>query len=72
MELQVEDTIVKDVILKFAERSQKGVEVYGTTLDENDVDDFLLHAQEEAMDFVLYLQKLRSDLKRLGLMGLKV
>ena len=72
MELQIKDNIVKDVILKYAERSKDGIEVYGTTLEENDVDDFLLHAQEEAMDFVLYLQKLRSDLKRLGLMGLKV
>ena len=63
MEYNFKDKVVEQVVKKFEERSNKGIEVYGTTLDENNVDDFLTHAQEEAMDFVLYLQKLKNQLR---------
>ena len=60
------DKIVEDVISKFRQRSEIGIKKYSTTLEENNTDDFLTHAQEEAMDFVLYLEKIKSIVKSLG------
>ncbi len=54
------DKIVDSVIVQFAKRSQIGIEKYGTTLEENNTDDFLQHLKEELMDAVLYIEKLQS------------
>ena len=54
------DKIVQQVIDKFNQRSELGVKKYGTTLEENNNDDFLNHLQEELMDAILYIQKLKS------------
>ncbi len=54
------DPIVDNVVFKYKERSHKGIESYGTTL-ENSTEDhraFLVHLQEELMDSTLYLEKL--------------
>lgn len=56
------DKIVDDVIDKYYERSQIGITKYGTTLYNNDKDNYLKHLQEELMDATLYIQKL-MDLK---------
>lgn len=58
------DPIVTQVTDLFASRSQRGIAKYGTTLQDNNTDDFLLHLQEELMDAVLYIQKLRNDTSR--------
>ncbi len=57
------DTIVDAVIQKFAERSRVGQAKYGTTLDRNDltVHQWIVHAQEELMDGILYLEKLKQE-----------
>ena len=60
------DLIVELVINQFKERSKRGQETYGTTLEENNKDDFLQHAIEEAMDFTLYLKKIQTILKEKG------
>lgn len=54
------DTIVDSVRFKLKRRSEVGIEKYGTTLDRDDLTtvQWLTHAQEEAMDMVLYLEKL--------------
>jgi hypothetical protein len=52
------DQIVEDVVDKFLERSQVGITKYGTTLENNNKDNYLVHLQEELMDATLYLQKL--------------
>ena len=52
------DKIVDQVVEKYHVRSQVGITKYGTTLENNNKDNYLLHAQEEAMDLSLYLQKL--------------
>ena len=57
----MKDKIVTQVIDKYLERSKKGIETYGTTLEDNNYDDFLTHLQEELMDAVLYLEKLKSS-----------
>ena len=53
------DPIVKQVTDKFKSRSEVGIKKYGTTLEDNNTDDFLNHLQEELMDAVLYIQKLK-------------
>jgi hypothetical protein len=58
---QKKDKVVTQVLNKFKERSKIGIKKYGTTLQENNTDDFLNHLQEELMDAILYLQKLKND-----------
>jgi len=59
----MQDTIVAAVIKKFQERSDLGQKKYGTTLDRTDLKtlDWIQHAQEELMDGILYLEKLKQS-----------
>ena len=59
------DTIVTSIINKFIERSKFGKEKYGTDLDRTDLSlyDWILHAQEEHMDAILYLEKIKKMIK---------
>jgi len=59
------DSIVQSVIDNFATRAEFGKTKYGTDLDREDltVDQWLEHAQQEAMDFILYITKVRKILK---------
>lgn len=57
------DPIVERVVEKLRKRSNVGVKKYGTTLAENNTDDFLNHLQEELLDASLYAEKKR-DCKR--------
>jgi hypothetical protein len=59
------DLIVQQVINKFETRSALGIAKYGTTLHDNNTDDFLTHLQEELMDATLYVEKLRQSPKQL-------
>ncbi len=54
------DGIVQQVMKKFNDRSETGIKKYGTTLEENSTDDFLTHLQEELMDAILYIEKLKQ------------
>lgn len=65
-ERSMKDKIVESVIQKFEERSLKGIKKYGTTLEDNECgfEDWLTHAQEESMDFVLYLEKLKQVIRQ--------
>lgn len=65
------DTIVEEVRQKFAERAQKGYDKYNATMDRDDltIDQWLEHAQEEAMDFILYITKIRKELSALKICG---
>jgi hypothetical protein len=60
------DTIVQSVIQKFISRSEIGKTKYGTDLDRTDlyVSDWITHAQEELMDGILYLEKLKQEIKK--------
>ena len=58
----MKDKIVKKVIKQFKNRSELGIKKYGTTLENNNKDDFLQHLKEELMDAVLYIEKLQSKL----------
>jgi hypothetical protein len=52
------DKIVEQVINKYEDRSYIGIAKYGTTLEENNKDNYLVHLQEELMDATLYLEKI--------------
>jgi hypothetical protein len=58
------DSIVQAVIRKFQERSDVGQKKYGVTLDRTDLKalDWIQHAQEELMDGILYLERLKKEL----------
>jgi cell division protein FtsI/penicillin-binding protein 2 len=57
------DSIVNNVIESFIERSNVGFAKYGTNLDRKDLSflDWISHAQQEAMDMILYLEKLKQE-----------
>lgn len=55
------DSIVQSVIDKYVKRSEVGQKKYGTTLEQNNTDDFLTHLQEELMDAVNYIEKIKYD-----------
>ena len=57
------DSIVNSVIEKFIERSNVGLQKYGTTLDREDLTftQWVTHAQEEHMDAILYLEKMKKS-----------
>lgn len=57
------DPIVSCVINKFKKRSELGIKKYGTTLEDNNTDNFLEHLSEELMDSLLYIQKIK-DLRK--------
>ena len=60
------DSIVESVINQFKQRSEVGINKYGTTLDRNDLStlEWIKEAQQEAMDFCLYLEKLHKELAK--------
>lgn len=53
------DPVVDRVVHEIKQRSKVGINKYGTTLHENNTDDFLQHLKEELMDAVCYIQKLQ-------------
>ena len=57
------DPIVESVWQKMYERSQAGIQKYGCTMMRDDLTklQWLRHAQEEAMDFCIYLERLIYD-----------
>jgi hypothetical protein len=56
------DSIVTNVLCKFKQRADFGFKKYGQNLDRNDLEtlDWIVHAQEELMDAILYLEKLKT------------
>ena len=61
-----QDPIVESVRQKLLERSKAGINKYNTTLERNDLTtlDWLIHAQEEAMDLANYLEVLIQKEKK--------
>jgi len=62
------DSVVLSVLQKFLERSAMGKQKYGTDLDRTDLSvlDWIQHAQEEHMDAILYLEKLKGEWRRIS------
>jgi pyruvate/2-oxoacid:ferredoxin oxidoreductase alpha subunit len=61
--IKFRDPVVERVVDKFVERSDVGYEKYKITLDQDPSNMFIWmnHLQEELMDAVLYLQKLKEN-----------
>ena len=61
------DKFVKKVLSSFKKRSKIGKKKYGTDLERTDLDiaEWLQHLQEELMDATLYIEKLKSEYKKL-------
>ena len=60
----IPDSIVQSVIDKFNSRAEMGYQKYNNTLDRNDftVVEWIVNSQEELMDAILYLEKLKKTL----------
>jgi hypothetical protein len=58
------DSVVDSVIDQFVDRAQFGKVKYNTDLDRDDlsVPEWIEHAQQELMDGILYLEKLKKIL----------
>lgn len=63
-EITFRDPVVESVVDKFIERSNVGFAKYGKTLrdDKSDLFVWANHLQEELMDAVLYMQRLKEEL----------
>jgi hypothetical protein len=57
------DSIVNALILKYKIRAAAGKKKYGVDMDREDLTEieWLHHAQQEAMDFAIYLEKLIQE-----------
>jgi len=62
--MESNDSIVEEVIDLFRKRSEQGFKKYGTTLDRDDLSEteWIQHLQEELMDAILYLTKLKNTI----------
>jgi hypothetical protein len=62
------DSVVSAIIQKFQERAAAGKKKYGTDLDRTDLSvlEWIQHAQEEHMDAILYLEKLKKEIAAEG------
>lgn len=60
------DSVVSSVIQQFISRSTFGKQKYGTDMDRTDLSilEWIQHAQEEHMDAILYLEKLKQLQKK--------
>tara|TARA_R100001443_G_scaffold117076_1_gene139806 strand:+ start:2655 stop:2942 length:288 start_codon:yes stop_codon:yes gene_type:complete len=60
-------SIEKKVCDKIIKRSKIGKKKYGTTMERNDLTklQWLKHAQEEAMDLAVYLEKIIQELENI-------
>lgn len=63
-EFSFRDPIILNVVNKLVSRSDVGFKKYGVTLadDDGDINVWLTHLQEELMDAVNYIEKLKDVL----------
>lgn len=54
----MKDKIVQQVVDKYTSRSEVGIAKYKTTLENNNVDNYMNHLQQELMDATLYIEKI--------------
>ena len=60
----VPDSIVDSILNKFVDRAEMGFNKYNNTLERKDLSkvEWINHAQEELMDGILYLERLKQEL----------
>ena len=54
----MKDKIVQQVVDKYTSRSEVVIAKYKTTLENNNVDNYMIHLQQELMDATLYIEKI--------------
>jgi hypothetical protein len=59
----MKDAIVEKVTERYKQRSEVGIKKYGTTLEDNNSDNYFKHLIEELMDATLYLEKILDIVK---------
>lgn len=59
------DSVVRRVNEKFVSRAEVGYNKYNATMDRDDLttEEWIDHAMEEMMDMLLYMEKLKEELK---------
>lgn len=59
------DPIVQSVVDRISRRSDAGMKKYGVTMLRDDVStvQWLRHAQEEALDFAVYIERIIHDIE---------
>jgi len=59
------DKNVANVIESFKSRMELGYKKYGTTTERTDIDflGWMIHLQEELMDAIVYIERLKSEVK---------
>jgi hypothetical protein len=62
IDLSQTDSVVTSVVQSFLQRAEFGLKKYGKTMDRDDLTmlQWIQHAQEEHMDAILYLEKLKQ------------
>jgi hypothetical protein len=62
IDLSQTDSVVSSVVQSFLQRAEFGLKKYGKTMDRDDLTvlQWIQHAQEEHMDAILYLEKLKQ------------
>jgi len=60
------DSIVKSINEKLVDRAEVGYKKYGHTMDRDDLSEveWITHAQEELLDMLLYMEKLKTELEK--------
>lgn len=60
------DKITEAVVAQLRTRAEKGREKYGTTMERDDLTlmQWLQHLQEELMDAVVYIEKVKAESER--------
>ena len=60
------DSVVRRVNEKFVSRAEVGYNKYNATMDREDLttEEWIDHAMEEMMDMLLYMEKLKEELKK--------
>lgn len=60
----IPDSIVDSILNKFVDRAEMGFKKYNNTLDRKDLSklEWINHAQEELMDGILYLERLKQEI----------
>lgn len=59
------DDVVVDVLERIKKRADEGMDKYGVPMTRTDIDTvgWLRHAQEEALDLAIYLERIIRDLE---------
>lgn len=64
--IKTRDPLVQRVLERMAERSESGIKKFGNTMDksEHSLDHWIINTQEELADAILYLEKLKDEIRK--------